>query len=343
MAVFSDHRRNGNSRLAPIFRNILMSGNTAVSFTPEVLQSYSRLENFLVGKATTERAISQVVEAGRYPNWSGRWEVSPFLALPYVILIGCAKIASCVLSAIGSKRASLWLDKKVELSSHTGRFYSLIYGEDFLAPSLNQYSPDAIDIYMHPPIATEEIVDERVREIIHPKLTQLEFEKDDGMCRGESFWFLRLYLKTKRLFQNSQQQLRAIGQQFSWGAPAEAALIQKLGLKYEFLRMFITSGELIRDDEADDPSALLQQIVETFQGLQPGAYFLGVPKHSMAYISTGEGQGYLFEPNKGTIAIHDEGGFRMLARIIMSYREDDEESRADWPNLVAIAGVEIEE
>jgi len=317
-----------------------MSGSSAVSFTPEILHSYSRLENFLVGEATTERAISQVVEAGRYPNWSGRWEVTPWRALPYVLLVSGAKIASCVLSAIGAKRASLWLDMRLKVSGpyFSGDYYTRKYGEDFLAPSLNQYSPDAVDIYMQPAMSKDEIEDEQVREIICPDRIRFELDKDGGMCRGESLWFLRLYFKTKGLFQNSRQHLQAIGQQFSWGAPAEAALIQKLCVKEELLRLRIISAGAIED--TDEPRALRHQAAEIFQKLQPGAYYLVLRKHGMAYVCTGEGQGYLFDPNIGTIAIHDEAGFQKLARIIMSYREDDEGARVEWPYLAIIAGME---
>jgi len=319
-----------------------MSGST-VYFTPEIIHSYDRLENFLVGEETTERAISQVVEASRYPNWSGKWEVTPLLALPCLILALTAKIGSCALYILGSKRASVWLNTKVDATmSGNSWYYSRVFGDDFLAPSLNQYSPEAVDIYMQPSMTKDEIEDPQVREIINPFRFRLEFDQNDGMCRGESLWFIRLYLKTKRLFQNSRQHLQAIGQQFSWGAPAEAALIQKLCPQDEFLRFRRSLVDNIPDEGSNDESSIRQQVAEAFQGLQPGAYILGVPKHAMAYISTGDRQGYFFDPNKGTIAIHDEAGFQELANIVISYREE-ESQRMRSTELLIINEVEIDD
>jgi hypothetical protein len=288
-------------------------------FTPDILHSYSRLNDFLNEKEIDRHVKRQVMEAGRHPdnNWMGSWkaiphEVSAVLQV-YFALFALAMSYLCF--ALQLKRMSCQLHILYKITLYDPQpFGYWKFGRDFLAPSINHYSLDAIDLYVQRPLLKKVIRDEKVRLAIHPEVRVIEFDKNTGFCLGESRRFLRDYFKTRDLFENARDHMQALGKQFSWGASAQMALLQKLcppvdaeeivGLQENW-----HAGIAINDDATlHDDAGRCKKIADALQNLSPGAFLLLVSNHAMAFVVEKEGEGYFFDPNLGTVAIHDQAG-----------------------------------
>lgn len=301
-------------------------------FSPEILHSYPLLQDYLLGKETDERVKNQVIEASQNPiahNWMGtRRYVSLLINGIFKIILGLfAKAMSYLLYFIGLRTWSYKLDIRanIALRDDLGS-YNRTFGEDFLVPAMNIYSSECIDLYLQPKILKRSLKDVNVRKLINSEATHLEFDRSWGMCRGESLWFIRHYFKTKDLFVNHQDHMRALGQLFSWGSPPEAALIQHLCPKEDFVEL-LEKGKVrfINWLRADEEKG--KKIAEEFKNLPVGAYLICTSKHAMVYICAEKGQGYLFDPNPGTIAIHDQEGFEKLAEQLMNYEKKTDRTK----------------
>ncbi len=312
-------------------------------FTPDIVHSYPKLYDYLSGSRTDEHVCSQVLEAGRYPesHWMGAWRVFPQVISEafqvYFSIFARAMSYLCYTFHYFSDQLKRWsyqLDILAEialLDPQLSGYWN--FGSDFLAPSINCYSLDAADLYLQPPLAKKDIQDKKVRRIISPGLKQLGYDENNGCCVGESRWFLRHYFKTRDFFKNHRDQMQALGKQFSWGAPPQAALIQKMCLiskAEELLGIVVDWNSAIKikgDPTARNNAKNSKIIADNFQNLQPGAYLILTSNHAMAFVCVEEGLGYFFEPNLGTVAIHDQAGYEKLAERILLYQPDKKEKK----------------
>lgn len=309
-----------------------MPANT-IRFTPDLLDSYSKLQGFLVGSETDEKVENQVLEAGENPpsNWLNGWNVLPHVVVElYTVIYGAfAKAVSCMLFYSGFKERALKLDILASLALRDEQSIAREwFGKDFLAPSINAYSPEALELYKQARLPAEKIASERVKEVVEREV--VKFDENDGFCRGQSLWFIRTCLKTMHLFEDRRKHLQAVGRLFTMGAPQEAALVQKLCLSESVLELSKRPVHNLFSSEKNPPCGA---IAEVFKQLDPGAYFLVVPHvHGMAYIATEKGQGFFYDPCWGTIDIHDNAGFHKMAQRIASYVHDLRAKLAANPN-----------
>lgn len=298
----------------------------ALRFTPELLNSYSNLQEYLVGERTEDKVRQQVVDASKqwHTNWMGRWNAVPLIMTDGLRAIyGLFALAvGGVLFNLGLKTWGLYFDLhgNIALDDMRSSHY-LKHGQDFLASSVNSYAPEAADLYALPALPVENIESYEVRDTIPSVRATLSFDKNDGFCRGESIWMIRAYLKTRALFENHRQHLQAVGSLFSWGAAPEPALVQKLCPQDDLLKLYrVAETDVPCDSETiGNQKEACKQILDVIKDLEPGAYYVQVPQHAMAYFCPEKGQGYWFDPNKGTVALHDDEGFQKFANTIFFY------------------------
>lgn len=331
------------------------------TFTPELLNSYSQLQQFFIGKHVQEKTEKQLLAASQQwqTNWMGRWNIVPLLVIdPFLAVYAVfLKTIGFLLYSLDVNPLGLRLDLEGDIAMGSNRIIGYCnFGEDFLASSCNIYSPEAAELYGQPEIKKTDIGSSSVQDVIEREI--VKFDENGGCCRGSSLWFIRTYLKTQKLFADHRTHLQALGSLFSNGAPLEAALFHKLCASEEVLNII---GDSARPDyeienpnpgyQTGDDEAAYANLITAFKRLPAGAYYVHVPCHGMAYISIGNGQGYFYDPNLGTAAIHDESTFRELASQICYYqvykeklfkrlREVDPTYEGD-NNLVAITRMRI--
>lgn len=292
------------------------------SYSPDIIHSYPLLQDYLIGKEADERVKNQVLEATNHPFSSWRFNrniviLSANILVRYITEI-FTKAISYSLYAVCLRTWSYQLYLRASLIFNDSLLGEYEFGEDFLAPAVNSYSSDCIDLYLQPPILKAEIEDEQVRKLISKDI--LELGRNSGCCRGGALWFIRHYFKTKALFANTRDHIQALGSLFAWGSPPEAALLHRLCPDNSFVELVKGGSWHISDTKGafKDHDEKCKKIADAFQKIAPGAYYLTVPCHGMVYICEEAGQGYLFDMNMGTIAINGEEGFKKLAERILS-------------------------
>lgn len=307
-------------------------------YSANVLHSYENLENYLVGEQADLCVQGKLLEAQQSYNlnWLGRWKVVPLIvtttwqqtiAIPLYVL-------SCAVYMVGLKTLSdrLWLHALLHSSNYELESFWK-YEQKLLAPAINAPSLDSFDIYSQKPLEENDIVDERIRRIINPYKFPLNFQNTAGICRGASLWFIRQYFKTQDLFTNSDDHIRAVGSLFSSGCSREANLIQTLCMMDLRLLQLREAGEMSIPTEPTHQERI-QKLTNVFQDLLPGVYKCNTPRHVFTYIAKADGTGYLFDPNKGTIAIQTPENFQILAALILDYY--NEMDLAMQANLVSV-------
>lgn len=316
-----------------------------VPFSPDIIHSYTRLQDYLVGPAKDKLVENQVLDASRqcHMNWLGRWNAIPLsIAEPFITIYSVfLKTIGNLLYYSGFESYGLYIylaGYSAEIDYRYDEYMD--FGENYLAHASNVYSPACADLYALPNMKAEEIKSARVRSVLQRK--ELNFEVPNALCRGESLWLIRAYLKTRHLFANHRQHLQALGSLFYHGAPQEAALIQKMCATVEFLKLKEHSAKhvpiALKHGKMDE-RACKNAFIQMAKNLKPGAYYFRVPKHGMAYICTGDGKGYWFDPNGGMKAIRSNIDFDTLANTIVNYYSNihrlPKDSAKDWKDHIA--------
>lgn len=298
----------------------------STSFSPEILHSYPRLHHYLLGKEADEIVKNQVLEACRHPvsgNWLGTRRFIPLLITDiFKFIFGIfAKAISCLLAFVCLKNWSNRVNIYADLAFHGLRSTDYwTHGENLLIPAYNSYSPACIDLYMQSKLLKRSLQDVEVRKAINPTKTHLKFHHNTGNCRGSSLWFIRHYFKTKSLFTDPREHMRALGQLFYWGTPPQAALLQKMCTEYEFAQLQKTSERIFNCPKFEP--GRLQRLGSELKNLPVGAYLLVIPViekmgHALVYICEKQGEGYLFDPALGTVSIQGQEGFDKLAAHLL--------------------------
>ncbi|NGX40007.1 MAG: hypothetical protein KR126chlam1_01347 [Chlamydiae bacterium] len=125
----------------------------------------------------------------------------------------------------------------------------------------------------------------------------LSIYDEGGLCRGACFWFLYLYLKTTESFEDDESHLIAVARQFQEGVPPQGAFLQTLKEVSPLLHL-----RKVRNEEDNIPFSELQEdSSSTINSLAPGAYRVGLHRHSLVYIKIDEDRGYQWDPNAGLL------------------------------------------
>ena len=132
-----------------------------------------------------------------------------------------------------------------------------------------------------------------------------------GVCRGDSLWFVYLYLKTQHLFKIPGQHARAVATQFKSGAPSQAALFQALNRPEVLLdiKKIKQKDHKISLYELDFNKESAHDKIRT---LSEGVYRVGVYHHSIAYIKISDTKGYVWDPNYGLFPMNGEEMLQMV-------------------------------
>jgi hypothetical protein len=121
--------------------------------------------------------------------------------------------------------------------------------------------------------------------------------------------------------------MRALSQLFYWGAPPQAALLQKMCTEYEFAQLKKTAERKFQCPKSDVERS--QRLISEFKNLPAGAYFLGIPvlkefSHALVYIREEGEESYLFDPALGAVAISGQEGYdRLAAHLLSNQKRDD--------------------
>ncbi len=296
-------------------------------FKPEYLRSYSALQNYLVGPSTDQCVEQKVLQASTV-NWK-KWHWIEWLAEPF------APIYALFLRGLGSliyyagfSRKGLQLDLESDVYEHSHlRSGFRLFGDDYLAHSINSYSPEAIDLYQQQPIPVQNLTSPKIQQAIDPQRTLLDFDVKNGCCNGNVLWMLRAYLKTKKFFTNSRRHFQALGSLFTRGAPTEAALIHKLCPQNTFLKLRVTQEGILFSGKNKSAQKCCSAIFRALKNLDEGAYRIGVGKHALAYISPNKKENYFFDPNLGTAAISNQKRLLTLTAIIYEYYSSEKKPK----------------
>lgn len=291
-------------------------------FTPDVLDSYRCFCNFFNQNETVEQ-IKAEADKPHSKNLLNKWQVTILsctapLRRVYVVFLEAVRK---VLFYMGLNAWALQLHVHKRLWEKDKRQETWeTFGSDCLAFSVNARAQDSSDVYLQPKIPVDDIRSSRVRDLVNPKLKQLDFYKKNGVCcRGMSEWFFYLYFQTKDYFDDPNAHMQAIGRQFSNGAPRQAGVLQALASpnNREFLGLQTERTEVLPSSAHEETDR--RSLIEMFKELEPGAYAIHLHKHRLNYISVSRKRGYLYDPSQGTISIKGSRGIAKLAREILDY------------------------
>lgn len=156
-------------------------------------------------------------------------------------------------------------------------------------------------------IGSENAINKLYRKIMkwhHHKANEhknISFYYPNGICRGDSMWYIYLYLRTERLFSDPQHHRVAVAEQLKSGVPTHGVILQALGDAQKLLGMKKTS--------CPENSVSLYELdtnrgraLEKIEALEPGTYRVGTYHHSLVYKKTATSH-ELFDPSFGEITL----------------------------------------
>ena len=181
------------------------------------------------------------------------------------------------------------MEDRARIYSYLSRDYNAIWRhlEDqhelktgFLMPTLNRHNTTTDALYNTSPIPKEEIQLEEIKSrmpfdrlhLFHPK----------GPCRGQTTWFLYLFLKTVGQFKDPIVCAKTVGSLFCKGAPEVASFLQGLVEEEELLDLKFTMKLSFNKEALENQRTTSSAYVEQ---LPPGIYGIGLHRHRIAYIS----------------------------------------------------------
>ncbi len=292
-------------------------------FNESVFHSYANLKNFFHQSPAIRQVLSKKNKPyGGIPvpvdaKLAYQWQICQIASAPFrwtfAILL---KITSAGLRLCGhlhiAREMKNWAIHAIigfdALSEETTKLFKI-------ATSINHPNQEGRTVNEHPRIALSRVNDERVRKRSispHRGAIAIHFGHYKGICRGESYWFLNLYLKTKDQFTDPRAHLAAIAHEFKVGGGKDSTLLQTVWLaKGKLLNLKIgvqnDAGEIFRSELIKftptewkaNPSEMICQI----KAIPPGAYALGLPLHQTSFIKIDDRLGYFFDPNHGVFEI----------------------------------------
>ncbi|MGC2595984.1 MAG: hypothetical protein WA347_06870 [Rhabdochlamydiaceae bacterium] len=292
-------------------------------FDASVFESYANLQSFF----NRSPAIQEVLSKKNEPysgipiplnaNLACRWRVcqmttAPFRwALAIFLKISAAGLACCGFSgrAKDLKRCAIHLIIGFDVfSNETTKVVRIM-------ASKNGPNKEGEIVNTHPSIPESRAAEKvRKRTYSHLQNNEIKFNHKKGICRGMSFWFVYLYLKTKNQFPDPRAHMAALGEQLINGGGMDPTLLQTLKLRKGKLLNLKRGTQPIHSTTVDYPIKLIEhpthrwkanstEMIGQLKTLPPGAYSVGIPYHQMAFVKIDDRLGYFFNANKGIIEI----------------------------------------
>lgn len=323
-------------------------------FSKQILNNFSDLQAFLSGKeeidwiSQSENRDNRTYVSKLYYN---RWQIAwicvkaPF---EWIFVLFCEAVAF-----LSEKLGSTRLNRVFTLLAkhHQADFSSFesqhTYGKQFLIPSRNFHHLWTCDYYNKDSLPVSSIEDAQVKELLfdtslanehsHSKLLKkpveglqiknivenlkkihyIHFYIRNGLCRGDTSWWLYLFLSTQHLFKNPYHHIIAVSKMFEKGVSRQAALLQQLNLaESKVLKMSFNYSLNISQQQIEQNS---EAAIESLKKLPAGPYGVGLHNHRIAYVKIDDQLGFVRDPNRGVIALEGPNQANELLNYIRPY------------------------
>jgi hypothetical protein len=321
-------------------------------FNEFVFNSYANLQNFFL----RSDAINQVLSRKDKPfskvlvplklNLAGKWQVCQIVTCPFRYISAIAlQIISKMVRFLGA------VDFAKQLT--TGARYLVagfeLYPEEptklfRIKNTVNRPNALGSVINKTPMIPESRITDPKIKKKTWcSEQKGIKFNHNQGICRGISFWFLYLYLKTKDQFSDPRNHMAALGKQFVHGGGVDPTLLQSIYLqKGKLLGLNIgtqpahsraKSCSLMEYIPAEWRSSA-REITRQLQNMPAGAYEIFLPVHATNFVKIHDKLGYFFDPNNGITEINGDAVGEKLYQLISLSMQETGETYQGRSNLV---------
>jgi hypothetical protein len=314
-------------------------------FNESVLQSYANLQSFFNRSPAIQEVLSKKDEPYSdipipiHTKLDFKWQVcqiatSPFRWILAVFLKTVAEGLTCCGPSHLAKDMKNW---SVHLIVGFDAFSNETTKVAKITASMNHPNQAGKIVNEHPSIPESRVaisVRERTFCCLYKKI---KFGHYQGICRGESFWFLNLYLKTKDQFSDPRAHMAALGEQFKDGGGMDPTLLQSIYLgNGELLNLKIgtqSATEILPRSlrhTTDNWRSNSANIIRQLKAIPVGAYAVGVPVHQTAFVKVDNQLGFFFDPNHGIIEIQGpELAEKLYERVSRTLKETGDGKRSN--------------
>jgi hypothetical protein len=288
-------------------------------FNASILENYANLQNFF----NQSQAIQEVLTEKDKPysgipipldsNLACKWQVCQIVTSPlrWILAVFLKTVAAGFEHCGSSQIAKDMKNWSVHLIIGFDAFSNETTKVFRIAASINDPNKEGKIVNEHPSVPESRVavsVRERTFCSIYKKI---KFGHHQGICRGMSFWFLYLYLKTKDQFSDPRAHMTALGEQFKNGGGMDPTLLQSIFLRTgDLLNLKIgtqSASESVRtqliEHTPDQWRSNSTDILLQLRAMPVGAYAVGLPRHQTALVKINDRLGFFFDPNHGIIAI----------------------------------------
>lgn len=266
-----------------------------VTFKPDFLLIPASLDRFMF----RNEEVAVILRDGPTPptaqghTWSNSYidlNELYFYVSGFFLSLGSYLLHALCMTDLSKK---MWVQSRHTINDATAIKADKIFQNNLLAKSVNTHRLDATNYFLLPPA--------RTTLATHPAGGMVNFFHTGGICRGMCHWFVHLYFKSRGHFSDINQHLRSVGQQFTQGAPNQAALLQSFDLPpvYDLLHLRVQADY----SKISVKNKTVEQIIREIQVRPLGVYGIYTSSHQVIYIKIDESRQYLFDPNVGVIRL----------------------------------------
>ncbi len=317
-------------------------------FNASVFTNYPNLQNFFNQSPAIQEVLNKKnepysgVPLPLNPNLDCKWQVCQIATSPFrMVLVVFLKTVAAGLDCCGSSHlAKDMRNWSVRLIIGFEVFSTATTKVSKIAASLNDPNREGEIVNKHPSIS-ENQVPTNVRELTFCQVYhEIKFGHYNGICRGESFWFLYLYLKTKDQFSDRRAHMATLGEQFKDGGGMDPTLLQSINPLGTGQLLNLNIGTQSVADTAYVPVRLIEhtpnewrsqsaEMTRQLKVMPAGAYAVGFPRHQTAFVKIDDELGFFFDPNRGITEIQGpELAEKLYERVSRTLEETGDNGRA---------------
>jgi hypothetical protein len=334
---------------------------TRIQPSHALFSSYSDLQNFFMQSDAPKEVLRKKDSAYSKPllpinpQLSAKWQLCQIATAPIRLTLELAlRIFSFIASCVGATHIA----KRAKMSARYQSAGFIIYSDEStklfkIKTTHNRPNARGKIVTKIPFLPKSQIYAPKVERKTFASIQNgVKFDHQNGICRGMSFWFLYLYLKTQSQFSDSRSHMNALGKQFSKGGDIEPTLLQSINLrKGKLLNINIGKEAPYQHRKYSQPEGLftysttewasnVQNIAEQLQNMPKGAFKLCIPRHAMAYVKIDARQSFFFDPNQGIIEINGDNQGQKLHELITNTLVPSNDIRSSF-NAIAITPVAL--
>ncbi len=318
-------------------------------FNESVFRSYSNLKDFF----NRSNAVQEVLSKKNEPysgvpvpvgaNLAGKWQVCQIATAPFRwILSICLEIFAAIFEACDqvsvAKNMGNWaVHLNIGFDSYSEDTTKLFK----IATSRNEPNREGKIVNEHPAIPESRLEEKARQRTFCSVHHEVRFGHHEGICKGMSYWFLNLYLKTKEQFTDPRALIAAIAEQFKKGGGMDPTLLQsvyvrggkvlnlKIGNRDAAGRSFYPNRHIPNEWRTNS-----SEMIRKMKALPAGAYGVALPVHMTAFIKVNDLLGYYFDPNHGVIEIQgselSEKLYEQVSRVLRATGDGDKNTPIDF-------------